>query len=121
MHELAPYLTSIVCSLLAFLSAVVVCRRNNKADLEKIKEQHNLELEKIRVENENKAELLKKETEAKIEVLKQEYALKTGTNMIAAFMDKTTDAVFDTPAVKQKLNQQAAKSFVSNQSKKRRK
>lgn len=121
IQELVPYLTSILCSLLAFLSAVVVCRRNNKADLEKIKEQHNLELEKMRIENDRKVELLKKETEAKIEVLKQEYVLKAGTDMITSIMNKTFDVVYECPATKQKVNQQVTRSFVLNKGKTGRK
>ena len=109
MKEYLPYIVSVITALLSFFGSLWVNRRNNKADIEKMK-----------IEHEQIMERNKQEQDAKIAQLEKEYALKMGTQMITNFTDKTIDAMYSSNAVKEELNKQALKSIAAKKTKRRR-
>ena len=130
MEAYIPYIVTVLCSIISCTVSIIICNKNNKAEIHKLKEEYDLEFKKLKEEHElelkkmkentkNQIDIIQKETESKIEVMKQEYALKAGTEIITSFVDKTTDAVYNSHAVKQKINQQTNKSFVANKNKKK--
>lgn len=105
MKEYLPYVVSIVTAILSFLGSLWVNRRNNKADIEKMKIEHAQIMERN-----------KQEQDARIAELEKEYALKLGSEMISGFTDKTLDAVYSSNAVKSEINKQAFNSIKNRKS-----
>lgn len=110
MKEYLPYIVSIVSAVISFLGSLLVNKRSNKNELEKVKLEH----ENILLRN-------KQEQDAKIEQLEKEYALKLGTQMITSITDKTVDAVYSSNVVKNEINKNANKAFVSQKGKRKKK
>lgn len=110
MKEYLPYIVSVLTALLSFFGALLVNRKSYKADIEKMKLEHEQILERN-----------KQEQDARIAQLEKEYALKMGTQMLTSFTDKTLDAVYSTETVKKEINKQAFNSFVSKTGKGKKK
>ena len=106
MEEYLPYIVSIITALLSFFGSLLISKKSNKAEITKMKLEH----EQIMERN-------KQEAEAKIAQIEKEYALKMGTQMMTDFADKTLDAVYSSDAVKSEINKQAFKSFVTKKGK----
>ncbi len=105
VKDYLPYIVSCVTAGLSFLGSLMINRRSNKQEIEKLKMEH----ENIMARN-------KQEQDAKIAALEKEYALKAGTQIVTDFAGKTIDAVFSSEAVKQEINKQSFKSFTSKKS-----
>lgn len=108
MKEYLPYIVSIVCALISFLASVVVCRNNNKTAIKNLEDQINFEREKLQQDFNNRIELLEKE-----------YALKCGLNVIDNLTGKLTDAVVNSPAVKNEINKTASRTFTRKKGKRK--
>ena len=110
MKDYLPYIVSIIAATLSFVGSLIICRKNSKADIEKMK------LEHIQILERNK-----QEQDARIAQLEKEYALKAGTQMVTSFADKTLDAVYSTPAVREELNKRAFQSISHKKGRRKRK
>lgn len=110
MKEYLPYIVSVLTALVSFFGSLLVCKKNNKAEIEKMKLEHSQIMERN-----------KQEQDARIAQLEKEYALKMGTQLVNSFTDKTLDAVYSTPTVKDEFNKQAFRSMVQNKKRKGRK
>lgn len=96
-----PYIVSIVSSLVACITSIIVCliqiERSKKETAEKII----AEKEAIQLDYENR-----------IKLLQEEYALKAGTQMITDVLNKTVSSVYDAPAIKNAINKQAQQAMM---------
>ena len=110
MEEYLPYIVSVATALLSFIGSVLINRKNNKAEIEKMKLEHQQIMERN-----------KQEQDAKIAYLEKEYGMKMGTQIVEDFTQKTTEAIYSAPAVKQAINAQAKQSFLNSRKNKRNK
>lgn len=110
MKEYLPYIVSVITALLSFFASLWINKRNNKAEMEKMKLEHDQIMERN-----------KQEQDARIAQIEKEYALKAGTEMVTAFTTKTLDAVYSSDSVKQEINKQTFNSFKGKKSHNRRK
>ena len=109
MEKYLPYIVSIITALLSFFGAILVNRKNNKAEIEKLKLEHQQTLERN-----------KQEQDAKIAYLEKEIGMKMGAQIVEDFTKKTTEAIFSAPAVSHAINESAKKSFLNNKKNKRK-
>lgn len=107
MKEFLPYIVSIICAVLSLAGSVLICKKNNKAELEKLKMEQEFELQKSR-----------KELDDKIELLNREYALKAGTNLVESITSQTTNAILNSNAVTNEINKKATMAFAKRKGKK---
>ena len=108
MKDFLPYIVSVITALLSFFGALLVNRKNSKAEIEKMKLEHKQIMERN-----------KQEQDARIAQLEKEYELKMGTQMVASFTDKTVEAVYSSPAVKNEINKKANQAFVRKKGKRK--
>ena len=109
MKEYLPYIVSIICAVLSLSGSVLICKKNNKTELEKLKMEQEFELKKTQ-----------KELEDKIELLNHEYALKAGTNIVETFTSQATNAIFNSTAVTNEINKKTTRAFAKQKGKKGR-
>ena len=100
MKDYLPYIVSVVTALISFLASLLINKKNNKAEIEKIKLEHKQILERN-----------KQEQDARIAQLEKEYVLKAGTDIVTDFTKQTVEALYSTESVKQELNKQTFNSF----------
>ena len=103
MTDYMPYIVSVVSSLVACVTSIVVCliqiNRSKKETSEKIVAEK---------------EAIQMDYEYKIKLLREEYALKAGTQMITDVLNKTVTSVYDAPAVKNAINKKAQQAMMKN-------
>ena len=102
MKEYLPYIVSVLTALLSFFGALLVSKKNNKAEINKMK-----------LEHEQKMERAKQEQDARIAQLEKEYALKTEMQMVTEITGKTYDAVVNSKPVQDEINKQVYKKFAT--------
>ena len=107
MKDYLPYIVSILCAVLSLVGSVLICKKNNKNEIEKLKMEQEFELQKAQQELENK-----------IELLNQEYALKVGTNLMENITTQATNAIFSSTAVTNEINKKNIKSICKTKRKK---
>lgn len=109
MEEYLPYIVSVATALLSFIGSVLINRKNNKAEIEKMKLEHQQTLERN-----------KQEQDARIAYLEKEIGMKMGAQIVEDFTKKTTEAIFSAPAVSHAINESAKQSFLNKRKNKRR-
>lgn len=110
MSEYMPYIVSIIGSVIACLTSIIVCiiqlNRSKKETAERIKAEK---------------EAIQLECDSKIRLLQEEYALKTGSQIMTDFVSKTVDSVYESPAVKNSINKQAQNALLQKNKRNRKK
>lgn len=108
MKDFLPYIVSVITALLSFFGALLVNRKNSKAEIEKMKLEHKQIMERN-----------KQEQDARIAQLEKEYELKMGAQMITSLTDKAAEAVCSSTAVKNEINKKANQAFVRKKGKRK--
>ena len=99
--ELAPYIVTVVCTLLSGFGSYFASRRQTKADLEKLQKQHELDIEKERDMFAMQKERMELEHKYQLELLQKEFENQLG----ASFTNTVITEAMRMPEIRQQLAQ----------------
>ena len=99
MSEYLPYITSVVCAIIAGLASYIAARRQSKSDLQKLAKQHELDIEKEREKFSMEKERMELEHKYQLELKQKEMENQLGSDIISTM----TKEYMRTPAVQAKL------------------
>ena len=73
MEQYLPYIATVLCSLISGIASYAASRRQSKADLDKLKKQHELDIEKEREIFAMQKERMELEHKHQLELMQKEY------------------------------------------------
>lgn len=101
MNTYLPYIVSVVCAVIAGFSSYLVARKQAKADIQRLEKQFELDIEKEREKFAMEKEKMEMEYHHQLEMQKKDFE----NTLSASIMNKTVDALMNTPEIRQRLAQ----------------
>lgn len=99
--ELAPYIVTVVCTLISGFGSYFASRRQAKADLEKLQKQHELDIEKERELFAMQKDRMELEHKHQLELKQKEWENQLGTTFTSTLMTE----VMKMPEIRQQISQ----------------
>lgn len=85
LEPLFPYISSIVCSLIAGFASYFKARKDSKEDMAKLEKQHELDIDKQRQKFAMEKEKLELEHKHQLEMMQAQFGNQVGTDIISTF------------------------------------
>lgn len=101
-----PYIVSILCSIIAAISSVVISRKETKTEIEKLVKQHEFEMETEKERHKYEMEKQNLEHKHQLDMLKVEAENKLGSDVINTMMSE----MMKLPEIRNQMTQEIRNS-----------